>query len=80
MNTTFIIICSVVFLLILTAITFLRHFFHARKRFEAKLYEKLNRNDVCLCGSGLKYKRCDCYQKYAKTNEIFKDIGGIISR
>jgi hypothetical protein len=31
---------------------------------EAKQYKHLSRNDNCICGSGKKFKKCECYQKY----------------
>lgn len=34
---------------------------------EAKRYAKLNRNDICLCGSGKKYKNC-CLHKIESYN------------
>jgi len=33
------------------------------KREKAVAYKNLGRNDVCLCGSGKKYKKC-CLTKY----------------
>lgn len=34
-----------------------------RLRKEALKYKHLNRNDICICGSGKKYKQC-CLSKY----------------
>lgn len=33
--------------------------------FELERFQGLGRNEVCLCGSGLKYKKC-CYSKHKK--------------
>jgi len=31
-------------------------------------YSKINRNDVCpFCNSGLKFKKCECYEKFKIT-------------
>lgn len=27
-----------------------------------RVYQKINRNDPCPCGSGLKFKQCECFQ------------------
>ncbi len=35
------------------------------ERLDAQKYKHLGRNELCLCNSGLKYKKC-CFQKYSK--------------
>lgn len=37
-------------------------------------YKKLGRNDICLCGSGKKYKKC-CQFKYLESKRMIDDLG-----
>lgn len=34
--------------------------------------DKLGRNDVCVCGSGIKYKKC-CMKKYETAARILRE-------
>jgi len=28
-----------------------------------RMFQKVNRNDLCPCGSGFKFKNCECYSR-----------------
>ena len=36
-------------------------------------YSKIKRNDICLCGSGKKYKRC-CINKVQKCEKMYSEL------
>ena len=41
--------------------------------YENKIKGKIERNDLCICNSGKKYKRC-CMKKYETAQRIMQDI------
>lgn len=38
-----------------------------------RVYKKIQRNDPCPCGSGLKFKKCACFEKYGESRQYFTD-------
>jgi hypothetical protein len=38
-----------------------------------RIYRKVGRNDPCPCGSGMKFKHCECYAKYGESKQYFTD-------
>lgn len=41
--------------------------------YENKIKGKIERNDLCICNSGKKYKKC-CMKKYETVQRIMQDI------
>ena len=38
-----------------------------------RMFQKINRNDMCPCGSGLKFKNCECYSR----DKSYYDLKGL---
>lgn len=43
-------------------------------REEYKKYVGLGRNETCVCGSGKKYKKCECFEKIRDIRTKYKDF------
>lgn len=37
-----------------------------------RVFQKINRNDLCPCGSGLKFKKCSCFDHSKQYFELKK--------
>ena len=40
-----------------------------------RMFQKINRNDLCPCGSGLKFKNCECYSHDKSYYDLNKQLG-----
>jgi hypothetical protein len=38
-----------------------------------RMYRKIHRNDICPCGSGKKFKHCECFEKYGENRGYFTE-------
>ncbi len=49
------------------------HSFEYMSTYKSTIEGKIGRNDMCVCGSGKKYKKC-CLKKYEEASRILRDI------
>ena len=36
-----------------------------------RMYKKISRNDLCPCGSGKKFKNCECYERFGESKQYY---------